>query len=203
VFQFRRWRRRLYRRIVRLQGTPITLARGMGIGVIIGCVMPPGTQIAAVVPLAVLLRANVATAIAGTFISNPATFAPLYAFNCHVGRLFLDMFEDQPDITKQVEHFIHTVRHLVSGDAGMRAMLGCLIPIAKYWVSGGLIVGLASSVPSYYVTYLLVMEVRKLRDLRHARRRDRLRAREGDRTTHRKPEYDEEAADDLPPPAPE
>jgi hypothetical protein len=184
----------MYRRIIRLEGTPITLARGIGIGVIIGCLVPPGGQILAVVPLAILLRGNVVTAIAGTFISNPFTFGPLYAFNCHVGAKFLDMFDPKgADITEQVTAFIDAV-----GELRMLPMLRKLLPIMEYWITGGLIVGLASSVPAYYATYLIVIEVRKFRDRRHAQRLDRLRARR--ERCPRPPEYDEEAPDEQPPP---
>ena len=43
--RFRRWRRWLYRRVVKLRGSPHAIARGMALGVIFGNLMPPGLQL--------------------------------------------------------------------------------------------------------------------------------------------------------------
>ena len=66
-----RWRRRVFQRLVRLQGTSHSVAFGMALGVFMGFLMPPGLQLVVGIPLALLLRANVITTTIGTFVTNP------------------------------------------------------------------------------------------------------------------------------------
>ena len=91
MINFRRWRRALYRRVVRLPGTADSVARGAAVGVIAGCVMPPGLQLVVGIPIALLVRGSMIAMIAFSFVSNPVTYLPLYIFTCRVGQLFLNL----------------------------------------------------------------------------------------------------------------
>ena len=54
------------------------IASGVAVGLFFGILLPVG-QIPSAALCAVLLRANLATAIASTFVTNPLTYVPVYA----------------------------------------------------------------------------------------------------------------------------
>lgn len=64
------------------------IALGLSIGLFFG-LMVPVAQIPLSVVAAVLLRANVPTAIASTLVTNPITFAPIYWLAYQVGAFLL------------------------------------------------------------------------------------------------------------------
>jgi uncharacterized protein (DUF2062 family) len=79
-----------YWRLLRLQGRPEKLARGLACGVFAGVFPFFGLQTVIGVVLAILFRGNKILAAAGTWISNPLTSVPIYAFNFHIGQLLLN-----------------------------------------------------------------------------------------------------------------
>ena len=60
-------------------------ARGIGIGIFCGCFPFFGVQIILSVSLASILDGNRLLAAAGTLISNPLTYVPLYYMNYKIG----------------------------------------------------------------------------------------------------------------------
>ncbi len=93
-----RWLRRLYRRVMAMKGTPEYLARGLALGVFAGWFPFFGLQILLGVSLAVVFRGHKLLAAAGTWVSNPLTYVPIFLFNYKIGRLLLGskqpLFED-------------------------------------------------------------------------------------------------------------
>ena len=69
----------------RQDGTPGQRARGLAAGVFCGCYPFFGLQIFLSVGLASVVRGNHLLAAAGTLVSNPLTYLPLYWFNYLVG----------------------------------------------------------------------------------------------------------------------
>jgi uncharacterized protein (DUF2062 family) len=84
----RRWRY-FYLRFLRLRGTPEAIARGAAAGVFAGWFPLIATQMAFAILLAALIKGNKIVAAAATWVSNPLTAVPIYAFNFHVGRWLL------------------------------------------------------------------------------------------------------------------
>lgn len=85
----------LYLRILRLRGKPKTLSRGLAVGVFAGFFPFFGLQTFIGVLLAVLFRGSKVAAAAGTWISNPLTYVPIYLLNFKVGKFLLGV-ESQP-----------------------------------------------------------------------------------------------------------
>ncbi|WP_225907387.1 DUF2062 domain-containing protein [Leptolyngbya sp. BL0902] len=82
------WQRKIryvYLRFIRLQGSPEQLARGMASGVFSGCFPLFGLQIVIGLAVATVVRGNRIMAAAATWISNPFTYLPIFAFNYQVG----------------------------------------------------------------------------------------------------------------------
>jgi len=75
----------LLRWIWNLDGSPAQRARGLGVGVFLGCFPLFGLQTVGSVALARLLRGHPLLAAVGTWISNPITDLPLLWFNYSLG----------------------------------------------------------------------------------------------------------------------
>ncbi len=86
---WQRGSRYLYLRLIRLKSTPGAIARGLAVGVFAGFFPIFGFQTIAAVLLAIPFRGNKLVAAAGTWISNPFTYVPIYLFNFQVGQWLL------------------------------------------------------------------------------------------------------------------
>ena len=71
------------------EGTAGQRARGLAAGVFCGCYPFFGLQIVLSVGVATVVRGNHLLAAAGTLVSNPLTYVPLYWFNFLVGSQLL------------------------------------------------------------------------------------------------------------------
>ena len=80
----------------RQEGSHGQRARGLAAGVFMGCFPIFGFQTLLGVALASLVRGNHLLAAAGTWISNPITYVPLYWFNYQLGCLVLGPGKDWP-----------------------------------------------------------------------------------------------------------
>ncbi|MEC8214058.1 MAG: DUF2062 domain-containing protein [Cyanobacteriota bacterium] len=83
--RLRRWLRWLWSQ----EGTPGQRARGVAAGVFCGCYPFFGLQTIFSIGIASLVRGNHLLAAAGTLISNPLTYVPLYWFNYQLGSWLL------------------------------------------------------------------------------------------------------------------
>ena len=136
--------RYLYLRFRRLRGTPQSIARGLACGVFVGCFPLFGLQTIMGVLLAVIFRGNKFTAAIGTWISNPLTYVPIFAFNYKVGKFLLFGFQNtvlQVDFRQSWQSWSTLIE---SGfDFILTLFLGCFI------------VGVLCSVISYFLTLKL------------------------------------------------
>lgn len=73
------------------------VALGVALGVFFGLLIPIA-QIPLSAAAAVILRANVPTAVASTLVSNPVTFAPLYYSAYRIGAALIG--EEEPRVTE-------------------------------------------------------------------------------------------------------
>jgi hypothetical protein len=168
MIRFGNWRRWVYRKVLRINASPHKIARGFALGVVVGLVAPPGVQIVAGLPVALLLRGNVVSFAVGTLITNPVTYVPIYLFTCRVGQLFLNLCGGDFHLAANLKELIESVAKL-----DLHGLGGEFESIALCWLAGGLLVGLAFSVPAYYLAYLLSIEVQKLAEFSRVRRAKR------------------------------
>jgi len=134
-----RWLRILrywYVRILRLQDSPEAIARGIACGVFAGSFPFFGFQTLVGIALAILLRGNKITAAAGTWISNPFTYVPIFAFNYQIGCLLLkrDPSAPLPDL-QAVSDIVELAKDkgliLFSGSA----VVGIILAVLFYFLS--------------------------------------------------------------------
>ncbi len=145
-----RWKRQaryFYWRFLRLQGTPEQLARGIASGVFSGCYPLFGFQTLIGIGVATVLRGNRIMAAAATWISNPFTYVPIFAFNFQVGHWMLgggpvNVFDDLDSLRGWMD---------MGADVTVRLMLGSTI------------VGIVAGVISYFVGLWLIRRIRRRR----------------------------------------
>ncbi|MEP0901104.1 DUF2062 domain-containing protein [Nodosilinea sp. FACHB-13] len=151
--QWRRQLRYLYLRFLRLQGTSEQLARGMASGIFSGCFPLFGFQILIGVAVATVLKGNRMMAAAATWISNPFTYVPIFAFNYQVGLWLLggsatQAFDDLDTLKSWMD---------MGTEVSARLMLGSTV------------VGLVAGVASYFVGLPLIQRVRSRQNVRQQR----------------------------------
>jgi uncharacterized protein (DUF2062 family) len=150
---FSPWKRQLrywYLRLLRFQGSPQYLARGIASGVFSGCFPLFGLQIIIGVAIATVLRGNRIMAAAATWVSNPFTYVPLFAFNYQVGDRLLGSqpingFSDLDSLKTWMD---------MGAEVSSRLMLGSTV------------VGLGAALGSYYGGIVLLYSLRQRRTAR-------------------------------------
>ncbi|MCT0248017.1 DUF2062 domain-containing protein [Synechococcus sp. CS-205] len=86
------------------EGSPAQRARGLAAGVFCGCFPFFGLQTLLGVALASLVRGNHLLAAAGTWISNPFTYVPLFWFNYQLGTWLLGPGHGWPSMAILKQH---------------------------------------------------------------------------------------------------
>ena len=137
---FKKYSLFLRSRIPRLRGKPIVLSRGLAVGVFAGCFPFFGLQSFVGVLLATLIRGSKVAAVAGTWISNPLTYLPIYIFNYKVGKFLLGV--ESQSISQLDFQSISQFKELGSAVA-VTLILGCFVV--------GLIAGLITYFTSLYL----------------------------------------------------
>ncbi|WP_228052846.1 DUF2062 domain-containing protein [Nodosilinea sp. LEGE 07298] len=156
--QWRRQIRYVYLRFLRLQGTPEQLARGLASGVFSGCFPLFGFQIILGIAVATVLRGNRIMAAAATWVSNPFTYVPIFAFNYQVGLWLVggsatEAFQDLDSL---------------KGWMDMGTEVSALLML------GSTVVGLVAGVLSYFGGLPLIRRVRSRQFTRQQRQLDQL-----------------------------
>ena len=119
------------------EGSSGQRARGLAVGVFFGCYPFFGLQIVISVAIAGLVRGNHLLAAAGTLVSNPLTYVPLYWFNYIVGDRLLPAPLSQTDLnainrsTLRDQGWDFTAR-LLLGSTLVGAVLALVIGLASY-----------------------------------------------------------------------
>lgn len=104
----------------RQEGSPGQRARGLAAGVFMGCFPFFGLQIILSVALASVVRGNHLLAAAGTWVSNPFTYLPLYWFNYQLGCLLIGPGRGWPGVEELRGGGIWNL----GGDFALRLLLG-------------------------------------------------------------------------------
>jgi len=123
-----------------MQGTPEYIARGLGIGVFAGLFPIFGLQTIVGVALATLFRGHKIAAAAGTWISNPLTYLPIYAVNFQVGQWFLN--SQQEFVPESMISFQELMQY------GTKFVVSLFL--------GSLVIGAIAGILSYFIGLKLI-----------------------------------------------
>ena len=143
---WRRWLRYLYIRFIRLQSSPKAIARGLAAGVFAGWFPLFGLQTLLGVAIASAIQGNKLVAAAGTWVSNPLTYVPIYYFNFRVGAWLLG----HVGLSAMVPE-VETIGDVISA-SGLAAFQEFMALGAAFTVTlflGCVVVGLPSAIISY------------------------------------------------------
>lgn len=147
----KRFRRFVMVQLLHANDPPRTLALGVAIGVFVTFTPTVGFQMALVLLLAWLLGANKVVGLPIVWISNPATFVPIY-YPCYwVGRMILQ----QPGIDQQWWAEFGNQTSFSFSFYWSKAMEIA----APLWL-GCLVVAFALAYPSYYLVYFVIRSYR-------------------------------------------
>ncbi len=132
--------------MIRLHSSTHEIALGFALGVFLGWTPPTGLHMVGAFVLSTLVGANRIAAIAATWIMNPITFIPFYAFSWKVGQWVLrgmgvvHKVAHHQSITQTLKQFMHLPwkEQLTMVAKGY----------GELWV-GGLVLGLATALISY------------------------------------------------------
>ena len=144
------WSRRCryyYLRLIRQEGSPAAIARGLASGVFAGLFPLFGLQTIIGLGIATLCRGNKLIAAAGTWVSNPLTYVPIYFFNFRVGLLTLRVLglnQELPDL-EEFQSLIAT-----PGNSAFQDLLDLGSLVAGALFLGCFVVGSLSAVVAYF-----------------------------------------------------
>jgi hypothetical protein len=142
----KRYWRYFYLRLFRLKGNPKEISRGLAIGVFAGFFPFFGLQTILAILFAILFKGNKIAAAAATWVSNPFTYVPIFAFNFHIGKLIIA----GDDFAFDQLHFQSTSEIL---ELGAKFVITLLL--------GSFIVGSVASFFSYFLSLRLMKKLRK------------------------------------------
>jgi len=158
-----------YLRFIRLRGDPQGLALGAAFGIFSGMMPIMPFQIALAVALALIYKGSKITAALGTWISNPLNWYFLYFFNYKIGAWILGL-------SGKGKLMSSVTRSLDQGEDAM-IVIGKIAGAGGAMISafliGGIIMGVLSAIPSYFIFLKIFRSIRNWREKRRARKRQR------------------------------
>ena len=136
----------VYLHVVRMQGKPEYLARGLAAGVFAGLFPFFGLQTLLGVAIAILIRGHKLLALVGTWVSNPFTYIPIYLFNYHVGQWLIR--SEELSISQENLLSWETIVELGT-EFAFTLLVGCFV------------VGTISAIAAYFIGIWLIRRWRK------------------------------------------
>ena len=158
----RRLFRYYYLRFIRLRGDPHELALGMTFGIFTGMMPVMPFQMALSVGLALVFKGSKITAALGTWISNPLNWYFLYYFSYKLGAWSLG-------VTGHSAMF-GTIMTMVRSGAESMVIVERILAAGSLMVTcflvGGLIMGVCTAIPSYFIFLYIFKRIRHWRESR-------------------------------------
>jgi len=110
------------------------IAKGAAIGILFGLLIPIA-QIPLSIIFCILLRANIAFAALFTLITNPITFAPVYAIAYQIGQFIMDILNireiNAEDLNKYIGALLEAGQPTI---IGLWSLALVLVPLTYYGV---------------------------------------------------------------------
>ncbi|WP_204105567.1 MULTISPECIES: DUF2062 domain-containing protein [Spirulina sp. CCY15215] len=140
-----------YFRLLRLEGSPKAIARGVSVGMFAGFFPLFGLQTIIGLLLAALFRGNKLAAAAATWVSNPFTYIPIYSFNFAVGRWLLGGLLGGQNIALETIDWNSPEMLEVGSDFALSLFAGCFV------------VGLIAAIWGYFLSLAFIQRYRQAR----------------------------------------
>ena len=170
-------------RVRRLPDSPHRIARGILAGVLVSFTPLFGFHLALAALIALVLRGNVIAALLATFVGNPITFPFIAVGSVELGHALLGSGHGLPawqivsGFGRAGVEFWANIRAMFSADATHWESLGAFFHgVFLPYLVGGVPLGIAAGLASYYLSLPLIIAYQKLRRKRREDRIARLRA---------------------------
>jgi uncharacterized protein (DUF2062 family) len=166
--------RRFLNWLLRLRGSPRAIAGGVGVGLVVAFTPTIGFQGLLALAIATLLNVNRPVAVVLTWLTNPLTIPPVYAFTYYLGSFFWP----GPGMAEATRAMREAAGELASLDLlALRAQLDVLVGLGidifvPMWIGGFLVGGVATAI-AYPLTLRAVVEFRGRRARRRTTRKSR------------------------------
>lgn len=145
-----------------MRGNPHELALGMTFGIFTGMMPIMPFQMALSVALALIFKGSKITAALGTWISNPLNWYFLYYFSYKLGAWVLGM--------EGYSAMFTTIMDMVRSGAESMVIVEKILEsgglMAAAFLVGGVVLGLVTALPSYFVFLYIFKRIRQWRDPR-------------------------------------
>ena len=151
---------------MRIRGDPHDLALGLACGFFSGLlpIIPFHTVLA--ITLAIFLKSSKITATLGTWISNPLNWYFLYYANYKVGAWVLGLSAER----RPIESIITAIHNNETGVVIFHKMLNASGFMIAAFMLGGIIMGIAVAIPSYFISFRVFKYIRIWRKNRKVQR---------------------------------
>ncbi len=137
--------------VLQLRDTPESIALGAAVGMFIGLTPTVGIQTGLALLATIHWRVNRTAALIAVFISNPFTTGPVYAVDYIIGKAIL---RNGPPLGHLVE--------AVKNSEGIRQQFALLFHFGWPLLLGGIVVGFALAVPTYFIVLSLIRNERRV-----------------------------------------
>ncbi len=153
-------------RFSRLKGEPHELALGMALGVFAGMIPIVPFQTAFAITLALFFKGSKIAAALGTWVSNPLNWYFLYFYSYKLGAFILGL-------TEQKALFRSIMAAVRAGEEYM-VIVGKIFGAGSSFITafllGGVVMGVISATPAYFIFLNMFRSIRKWRRSRKERR---------------------------------
>jgi len=156
-----------YLRFIRLRGNPHELALGMSFGIFTGMMPIMPFQMALSVALALLFKGSKITAALGTWISNPLNWYFLYYYNHKLGAYVLGVQGQQSTMFSSIMMSIRSGEDAMVIAEKIVAAGGFMV---ASFLTGGLIMGIMVSLPSYFIFLYIFRHIKVWRESRRGQK---------------------------------
>jgi uncharacterized protein (DUF2062 family) len=142
---------KLYFKLMRHPGTPESVGRGVAVGLFSAFITPLG-QMPLALLLALPLRGAKGAAVLSTWVTNPLNMPVVYPVQCYLGSFIIG----NPLSYEEIKLLVLNVLH----NPSMETWWSLGGELVASFLAGGVLFGLLSAVPGYFLTIEMVRRYR-------------------------------------------
>lgn len=157
--------RRFYVKLIKSEGTPTSIARGVAIGLAVGLIIPVGLQTLPAIFLAFVFKANKVLTWTFTCVTNPATAIVIYPFKCWIGGFLLFSPMKMDHLAEEFHDLLHAETLIGGWNAFTSLGWDILLP----FFAGGLFFALLAAPLGYILSFKAVAAYHARRERRRLR----------------------------------
>lgn len=159
-FEWRRFFRYRYLKLLRINDNPRSIALGVGLGLFIGFLVPIGLQTIVALPLAFLFKANKVLSVGFTWITNHVSVFFIYPIQCYVGGLIIFRPFEFAKLNATFSEALTSIMKMAKKSGFFEATYKTVVmfwdlgsDILITFFAGGLLFGIVSGIVGYCLSY--------------------------------------------------